>query len=520
MKKFILLILVLATFLRTYRLSSVPPSPSLDEASIGYNAYSILKTGNDEYGYRFPILLRAYDDWRPAGYAYLTLPFVGLLGLTVKAVRLPSVIMSVVTIWLVYVWFSKLFQKQKEGEAIALIVALLVAISPWHIYLSRLGHEVNAGLFTVVLGGYFLIKFLGAKQSKWIIGAAVAFALSFYTYQSEKLVVPMLVVAATLLFFKEFWKVKKYTLAAVIVGLVISLPAVIASLSPEGLIRLRATSVFSSAADTRLVTKVGILASQYLTHFSPGWLFTGGAAESHKVPGLGPLWFWEAPFILLGAAAFLRSALDRRMKAFLLVWFLSAPLPAAISNQVPHAMRAFTFLPIWQLFGAFGLVTFFVVAAKRVRREYLWLLASIVISVSVGYFMRQYFDVFRRQHSSSFQYALAHSLQYSMERDHSYRSIIVSNSAALYQSYMFYLFFSGFDPATYQRFGGTVSGGYAETHRIGKYLFRPIDWIREKIVCGNLYLDTIETIPKDRGVTRVVNNLDAVPAIGIVDPCL
>src|SRR3990167_8737038 len=97
MKKFswlFLLIIVVGVFLRFYQLVSVPPHPSLDEVSIGYNAYSILKTGGDEYGTKFPILLRAYDDWRPALYVYLVIPFVALFDLTVLSVRLPSVILS------------------------------------------------------------------------------------------------------------------------------------------------------------------------------------------------------------------------------------------------------------------------------------------------------------------------------------------------------------------------------------------------------------------------------------------
>src|SRR5438046_1183056 len=103
MKKYIIfilfiLILLIAIFFRCYQLSKIPPSPSLDEVSIGYNAYSILNTGKDEYGYHFPLLLRAYDDWRPALYVYMVIPFVKLFGLTVFAVRLPSVLLSFITI--------------------------------------------------------------------------------------------------------------------------------------------------------------------------------------------------------------------------------------------------------------------------------------------------------------------------------------------------------------------------------------------------------------------------------------
>ena len=110
MKKIILFIIIaIAAFLRFYNISSVPPSASLDETSIGYNAYSILKTGADEYGTKFPILLRAYDDWRPALYVYLVIPFIKLFGLNVLAVRLPSVILSVLTVVATYFLTRKMF---------------------------------------------------------------------------------------------------------------------------------------------------------------------------------------------------------------------------------------------------------------------------------------------------------------------------------------------------------------------------------------------------------------------------
>src|SRR3989338_4468901 len=74
----LILLLIIGFYFRFNQIAFVPPSPSLDEVSIGYNAYSILNTGMDEYGKKFPILLRAYDDLRPALYTYLVIPFVAV----------------------------------------------------------------------------------------------------------------------------------------------------------------------------------------------------------------------------------------------------------------------------------------------------------------------------------------------------------------------------------------------------------------------------------------------------------
>src|SRR3989338_6504816 len=108
-------IIFLAVFLRLYNLSNVPPSVSLDEVSIGYNAFSILKTGADEYGVNFPLLLRAYDNWRPALYVYLVIPFVKIFGLNVVSVRLPSVILSVLTVVATYFLVKELLRHCEES---------------------------------------------------------------------------------------------------------------------------------------------------------------------------------------------------------------------------------------------------------------------------------------------------------------------------------------------------------------------------------------------------------------------
>ena len=71
-------ILVLAAALRLVNLSSVPPHLTQDEASLGYNAYSILKTGKDEYGQLLPVVFKSFGDYKPGLYIYLTVPTVAV----------------------------------------------------------------------------------------------------------------------------------------------------------------------------------------------------------------------------------------------------------------------------------------------------------------------------------------------------------------------------------------------------------------------------------------------------------
>ena len=88
---FLFLILIFALFFRVYKINENPPALNWDEVSHGYNAYSILKTGKDEWGIKFPLIFRAYGNYKLPLYIYLTSISVKFFGLTPLGVRLVSV---------------------------------------------------------------------------------------------------------------------------------------------------------------------------------------------------------------------------------------------------------------------------------------------------------------------------------------------------------------------------------------------------------------------------------------------
>ena len=105
-------IVLVASFLRLWQLGHVPPSPDWDEAALGYNAYSIKETGKDEYGEPFPIILRSFDDYKPALYVYFVIPFISLFGLDIFAVRLVSALFGIATVIVVYFLIHELTRMQ------------------------------------------------------------------------------------------------------------------------------------------------------------------------------------------------------------------------------------------------------------------------------------------------------------------------------------------------------------------------------------------------------------------------
>lgn len=486
-------IILLAIFFRVYALDSVPPSSSLDEVSIGYNAFSIIQTGKDEFSNVLPFLLRAYDDWRPGLYVYLVIPFLTFLDVSTVAVRMPSVILSLVSLIATYFITLEIF----KSKAVALLTIFFLSISPWHIYLSRLGHEANLGFCLVVLGMLFFLKGINTKKTLLFFTiSSIFFALSIGSYQSQKITVPAILCLLALVFSKQLIKKRKEVCIAVSIGILFLLPTIYTFFSPETLIRFKATNALSEenpmyferakllleAKQTndilgqvyynRRFTPFVISANNYLSHFSYEWLTSNSGNERHKVPNMGLLYKWEIVLFLIGIIVIIKSKILLQFKLFLAIWLLTAPLSAAITTDAPHAMRAFTSVPIWQMLAGYSLTTIFVYL-KNKKISYIPLLIAciFIVSASMHTLYNQYFITFPKEQSDSFQYPLYKAIQYVKKHEKAYEQIVFSNENALMQSYMFFLFHTKFDPYIYLREGGTISGGFAESHYFNKYAF-------------------------------------------------
>src|SRR3989344_920454 len=190
MKKSLLIafVILLAFVLRFYHLNLTPSSLYWDEVSLGYNAYSILKTGRDEHGKFLPFTnFTAFGDYKPPGYIYAAVSTIAVFGLNEFSVRFPSALFGVLTVLIAYFLARKIF----ENEKIALFAAFFLAISPWHIQFSRGAFEANVGLFFSVLGIYLFFKFAKDKPF-FLMLSALSFLAAIYTFTGQRLFVPLI----------------------------------------------------------------------------------------------------------------------------------------------------------------------------------------------------------------------------------------------------------------------------------------------------------------------------------------
>lgn len=504
---FLTIIVIIASILRLWRLGEVPISPDWDEVALGYNAYSIMTTARDEYGEFLPIILRSFDDYKPALYAYLTIPAITIFDLNVFSVRLPSAVFGILTVLAVFFLVKELFKK----DSIALLSSFLLAISPWSIQFSRVAFESNVGVALNVFGVLFFLK--SFKKPWFLLLSALMMGLGLYIYQSEKVFVPLLCIVLFFIFRKQLFLIKKkYLFIALLILTFIALPLINFTLTnKETFARAKGVSIFSDSrkieANARRVVRdrerndfLGLILDNrriefaksilggYLSHFDPNWLFIKGDIARHHAPGIGLLYLWEFPFLIIGVYVLLFGDFSKRIKLLIFSWFLIVPIPASVTSDVPHAVRTLSFLPIFQIFTAVGVFT---VASKishikyqiaKVQAKYLVTsLFFLMFTFNFLYYFNQYFVQQNYFHALYWQYGYKEIVEYLMPIQNTYSKIIVSNRQPLDQSYMFFLFYSKYDPAKYLAEGGTRSGKLGENgNKFLNFEFRPFDYYEER----------------------------------------
>jgi len=505
-KLFFIIILLISILLRFYQLGVNPSSLDWDEASLGYNAYHLLKTGSDEYGERWPLAIRSFGDYKPSVYVYLTIPPVAIFGLTEVAVRLPSAILGVLTVVVTFFLVKELFRR----EDLALLSMFFLAISPWHLQFSRIAFEANVGLFWFVAGVWLFLK--GIKNGIFLAVSAVSFALSLYSYHSPRLVLPFLLIGYLWYFRQALWQHRKYVFLAFLTGLLFVLPLVKVFLTGAGLARFSSVSIFSSAGildrsipkieqdqrqnfplgfiihNRRLVWIVAVLKG-YLDHWNFDFLFLKGDAPGrHHAVGMGMLYLWDFPFLLAGIYWLLK---EKGKNAFpLFWWFLVAPLASAIATGTPHAERAPLYLPVLQIFVAYGVL--------KLTKKIFFFGAAFLLLINGFYCLHQYYVHSPIDYAFDWQYGYKQMVEVVNQEEENFDKIVVTKFYD--QPYIFFLFYNNrLDPNQYKN-DGTYYLGF------GKYEFRKIDWSRDQKLEKTLIVGTGEEIPEGAGPLKAQIN--------------
>ncbi len=378
-------ILLLAAYLRFDRLDRLPNGLLPDEAMRGYDAYAILQTGADSFGVPWPLFLRGFDDYTPALYSYLSVPFIALFDLSVFSTRLAATMIGLVTVALTYPLVCRPF-----GRTAAVISSFLLAISPWHILASRTGTEWNLLVFGSVLT--ITLAYRGLKRPGWLISAGVAAGIALYGYAPIKAFLPLLGGGFVAFFGSHLYRQKRAALIALLAFMLIALPVYTFSFTPAGMNRFK--QVYQGRSTSLLEALPGLVYN-YFSYFSPEFLVSASyssqagqpPAYTARLRDVGLLYWAELPLMLFGLFHVVTS--KRKSAWFMLYWLAVAPLGINLHRESPWPTMGLTLLPIPQALAGGGAAWLWnqvkrPALASRGRRAGRWVSLSLLGALSLG----------------------------------------------------------------------------------------------------------------------------------------
>lgn len=319
-----LLIFAIAILSRVLFIGTYPVGVHADEAYAGYEAYSILKYGTDSWGYTNPVYLTTWGSGMSALESYLMIPFIAIGGLNTVTIRIPQIIMGIISVFVFWLLVREVADKKK-----AFVAALMIAICPWHIMMSRWGLDANLAPGFILLGMYFGV--LGLKNERWLVISAAFWGLSLYCYALVWIFVPTFLLLSSLYCIK-YGKIKinRYSILSVVILGFMALPllvfvAVNVGFIPE--IRSQYISI------PRLVQFRNDELTQFnflknLKDFLRIYIKQNDGSLMHVSPYFGLYYLFTAPFILIGVYECMKNTIrnirDKRFgyEIFLLFWLV------------------------------------------------------------------------------------------------------------------------------------------------------------------------------------------------------
>ncbi len=496
-KILLLAIVVLAFILRIWQISKVPPSLSNDEISVAYDAYSIIETGKDASGAFLPLSFKSLGDYKAPLYIYVASPFIKILGNTELAVRLPSVIFGTLTILVLYL----LVLEVSRSNNLALLSSFLLTITPWHVYASRIASDSNLALFFVVLGAYFF--FASFHKKNLLFFSALAFALSIYSYHTEKIFIPLLMLVLSFAYRRSldrkkiisFWSVFGVAVLPLIFNILFAgggTRATTEIILNDLFLRNRLYGVANPV--TAIFIFVSFWIDKYLRYIDPRFIFVSGLpiAPTYSSPEFGLMNLVSLPIFFLGILELIKSKSKGEGNPWFYWLGIGALVPSLTLGETNYIRYLVAVIPLVVIV-AYG----FIWIKSKVKNIF-YILSLILITVNFVFFYKYYLKLFPFHFSENWQYGYKQVAEYINKEGSKYRKIIidprfgVANNNFSGVPTLYLLYFNKLDPQT---FLDTKKVGNEELEFMGKYYVRNVDWTKETIEKGSLYVVSVHSNP-------------------------
>lgn len=501
---------MLAFILRFYHLGINPPSLYWDEASLGYNAYSILKTGKDEHGDFLPLTnFKAFGDYKPPVYIYLSSLSIALFGKNDFSVRFPSAFFGTIAVlcayfiikYLLEIFFSENNIRNNRYKNLPFLSSFFVAISPWAINLSRVAFEANIswGLFMIALSLFlsFLKKQkenLTRKSILMIFFLPLFFVLPFYTFNSSRIFIPLFLFVLLFFFRKYILKKIFFFIFSGIFFIILLSPLIPHLLSKEGQLRFQEVNIFTDPSPVQLanerisqdnfaiwskiINNRRIFYTQsFLKHFFDNFDFkylflTGDINSTFSTQKNGQLYIFDLLFIPIGLITLWKN--NKKFLGFLLAWLFAGIFPSALARETPHALRTLNTLPVWQIFSAFGGYSLYLslTSDKKISKNTATLTLSLLVITSTLYYLYVYYFLYPKFESQYFQYGNKEAVEFVMNYRKNYNKIYFSSVYG--RPYIYFLWYGGINPNEYWKNAVVEKDnfGFYSTKNIGNIFFQ------------------------------------------------
>lgn len=545
--KIILAIVLLAFILRMYHLGTLPPSLTWDEVAWGYNGYSLGSDLKDEFGEFLPIqYLESFGDFKPPVYAYLTAVSEKIIGLNEFSVRFPSALAGTLTVLLTYFLIKRIIPDKKNVRILqfeintSLLTAFILAISPWHILLSRAAFEANVATFFIVLGVYLFFVSIEGKRT-FLIFSVLSFILSAYTFNTARILAPVLLLVLCVGHYKILLSRKKHVVMAFVIGFIITFPLLLFMKSPQAKLRYQEVNIFSDIGIIERVNQQHInnnealwsrviqnrrlaYGAEYVRHYfdnlTPSFLFIKGDGNpKFSIQDVGQMYFWEIPFFIGGILLLFRKRSGSWWT--IPIWILIGIAPAATARETPHALRIETIIPLFQFFTAYGMIYFLSYIQNAVKNKKIIALVFVsmvlVITANFIFFMHNYFFHYAREFSGEWQYGYKEVVRFTESVKGNYQNIFFTEKMG--RPYIYVLFYGKYDPKVFRENAiiEREALGFVAVKKFDKYTFTkdPGKYANEK--GKNLFVDVPLNIPSDAIVKERIKLLNGQDAFVIYE---
>ncbi len=533
----IITLVVVAFFLRIVGLQSYPAGFTPDEASFGYDAYSILKTGHDQWGNFLPLTFKSFGDNKLPLYTYLTIPSVFIFGLSEFSTRLPNAILGSLASLVVYFLVKDVFHNKKA----AYLASFLLVFSPWHIFLSRGAFEANITTFLLPLGVWLFHR--GLDNRKFLYLAGLIFGLNLFSYHSARLITPLIVGFLVFINLKNFKAIKSYVFAGLIFGVFCTFALV--NILTGGASRAATAGIFNAAdgatsiAQNRYDAILGgvspkiasvfgnkfsyfseTFVKNYTSYYSPQFFFSEGAREGTygMVPGIGLLYVFEICF-LIGFVLLVGNRYQKKENWLIVFWILISAIPASMAKGPGHAAnRVAIMMPAIQIASALGGMYLYEKLKPKYRKMSIFAV-GVVFVFSVIFYSEKYLITQPMRQAQSMIYGADKVVEYASANKNKYDNIYISKKMS--EPHIYFAFYQKMDPKIIQdasKKWNFQEQGFSWVDQMGKYTldnytFKSIDWKSEEHNPGyNLFIGTKEEFTENINPLRVIkypNDQDA-----------